>query len=255
MKPDWMFFICHSLHLSVVAGFSLDLFRDILSFDKSHPEGVLCVDAVKVFLFGYPTALTTHGLRLTGIGISSVMLVPVLNLLAVLALHDSFLFIFFFVTFPIVWIGAMIAAYFSEVNFRAAVERSRDVLSSAIRRRHGFLLAFLPIVVPFCGNALIITVLEGTMRVNRAFLTPGEDQWQFSQTLALGMTLAQFLDAGRILQKARNNESEYGDFRKLLVGCPTQYLVMTDALLAIAPWRSIFPLTSLLSRPVWFSRA
>lgn len=134
------------------------------------------------------------------------MLVPGLNLLLVLAMHDFLLFILVFFAFPIVWIGCLVSAYFGGDPFRVAVERLRDTWLPAQR---GILLAFLPTVVPFCGNALIITVLEGTMRVNRPFLTPGEAQWQFSQTLALGLTIVQLYDASGVLHKAWKNRSDY----------------------------------------------
>jgi hypothetical protein len=209
-----MFFACHSIHLSVIAGFSLDLFLNIYSFDKNRLEGTPCADVVKVFLFGHPTSMSAHGLRLTGVGISSIMLTPGLNLLFVLAMHDSLLCILHFATFPIAWIGCAISAYFGGYNFREAVGRPRDVLFSAPETVRGILLAFLPIVVPFCANALIITVLEGTIRVNRPFITPGEGQWQYSQILVLSQTIMQLYGAGRVLWGAWKNKSEYGILRE-----------------------------------------
>jgi hypothetical protein len=217
VNRDLMFFICHSIHLSVIAGFNLDLFRNLHSFDKNQPEGASCGDVVKVFLFDHPTSMSAHGLRLTGVGISSIMLIPGLNLLLVLAMHDSLLSILDFAAFPIAWFGCAVSAYFGGYNFRVAVGRSRDIWFSALETRRGILLAFLPIVVPFCGNALIITVLEGTMRVNQPFLTPGEAQWQFSQTLALGLTIVQIFDASGVLQKAWKNESKYGALRESFI--------------------------------------
>ena len=138
--------------------------------------------------------MSNSAIHWIGLGIGILGIIPPLNIVLILGLNDFLL--------------TILAIPYAAVRF---ISNGLGVTAVASRNRklvaiwHGV----LPTIVPLCGNALIMVTLEGTIRINREFMRPGEDQWLYGQTLTVGLCVVLLVDAAIMLKaviKARPEE-------------------------------------------------
>ena len=194
----------HSLHLCVIAWFGLNLFLHLHNFDPIRAESS-CADAILIWIFGYSVPMSSRAIHWIGITIGILGIIPAVNILLVLALNDCLLTILAIPYVVVRFIG-------NGLGVTAVVSRNRK----RVAIWHGV----LPTTVPFCVNALIVLTLEGTIRLNREFMRPGEDQWQYGQTLTVGLCAVLLVDATIMLKAVIEARPE--EFTEEKRECPTR---------------------------------